>query len=175
MIGRLLLALCFVLGLMWAVGRWAKVHGRGGKGSQVLTVLARQQLSRNSSVALVRVLDRAIVLGVTDGQISMLGDADLIELEQRLEAPTRTARRAATGIQRSLPVAAGRLDVPVSAFIRGSAPPSSAIPSSPMPSSPPPSKAPRPTGDRTPLTGSALSLHTGRQAIAAVRERTVRR
>jgi flagellar protein FliO/FliZ len=175
LIGRLLLALCFVLGLRWMVGHWAKIRGRGRKGTTVMTVLARQQLSRNSSVALVQVLDRAIMLGVTDGHVSMLGDADLAELELRLAPPVRGPRRmAGAPVAPIAPVAsvapgiapgAHGIALPIAAFagVSGVAGASGAA-------------APSPAGaGRSPLAGSALSLATWRLAIDSLRERTVRR
>ncbi|MFB9178881.1 flagellar biosynthetic protein FliO [Dactylosporangium sucinum] len=39
-------------------------------------MVARQQLSRGSSLAVVKVADRALVLGVTDNGVSLLADAD---------------------------------------------------------------------------------------------------
>ncbi|WP_436525983.1 flagellar biosynthetic protein FliO [Actinoplanes sp. HUAS TT8] len=69
-------ALFIVLLMMWGLA-WAlrRPFGRSSHGH--LAVLNRQQLSRGSAVAVVRVADRALVLGVTDQQISYLGEADL--------------------------------------------------------------------------------------------------
>jgi flagellar protein FliO/FliZ len=145
MVGRLLLALCFVLGLMWVVGRWVRARGHGRKGAATLAVLARQQLSRNSAVAVVKVLDQALILGVTDGHVSMLGESDLAEFEGRLAggpAVTRSRRSA-------LPVSTVIIDQSVD------------------------TAAPRRAS--TALAGSALSPATWRQAVEAFRERSVRR
>ncbi|MFI5911190.1 flagellar biosynthetic protein FliO [Dactylosporangium sp. NPDC051541] len=48
----------------------------GSRSGGALTVVARQQLSRGSSVAVVKVADRALVLGVSDAGVSLLADAD---------------------------------------------------------------------------------------------------
>jgi flagellar protein FliO/FliZ len=77
---RIIFSLLVVLGLLWALARLSRRRVTG-RGAGSLTVLARQQLGRNSSVAVVRVVDRAYVLGVTDTQISLIGDADLAALE----------------------------------------------------------------------------------------------
>jgi flagellar protein FliO/FliZ len=74
---RIGFSLLIVFGLMWGLARVVRrpLGGRHGTGS--LSVLTRQQLSRGSSVAVVQVADRALVLGVTDQQISLLGETDL--------------------------------------------------------------------------------------------------
>ncbi|WP_433210083.1 flagellar biosynthetic protein FliO [Dactylosporangium sp. CS-047395] len=72
---RVLCSLTVVFAILWALMRLARrpLAGRGGGN---LTVVARQQLSRGSSVAVVKVADRALVLGVTDQGVSLLADAD---------------------------------------------------------------------------------------------------
>ena len=72
---RVVCSLSVVFALLWALARLAR-RGVGSRGSGVLTVLARQQLSRGSSVAVVKVADRALVLGVSDQGVSLLADAD---------------------------------------------------------------------------------------------------
>jgi flagellar protein FliO/FliZ len=96
-VGRLLLSLAFVLGLMWLIAKKVK-RGPGGRGrnGRLIDVLSRQQLSRTASVAVVRVMDQALIIGVTDGQVSVLGEADLVAAQASLETPetTRPARTA---------------------------------------------------------------------------------
>jgi flagellar protein FliO/FliZ len=46
-----------------------------------MEVIARHGLSRNSSVAVVRLGERALVLGVTEHQVSLLTEIDPAELE----------------------------------------------------------------------------------------------
>jgi flagellar protein FliO/FliZ len=72
---RVLCSLTVVFVLLWALARLAR-RGVGRRGGGVLTVLARQQLSRGSSVAVVKVADRALVLGVSDAGVSLLADAE---------------------------------------------------------------------------------------------------
>jgi flagellar protein FliO/FliZ len=77
---RLLLQVGFslfiVLLMMWGLARaMRRPFGKSHHGH--LAVLNRQQLSRGAAVAVVRVADRAMVLGVTDQQISYLGEAEL--------------------------------------------------------------------------------------------------
>lgn len=86
---RIGFSLLIVFGLMWGLARVARrpLGGRHGTGS--LSVLNRQQLSRGSSVAVVQVADRALVLGVTDQQVSLLGETDLAEFERHPHAVER--------------------------------------------------------------------------------------
>jgi flagellar protein FliO/FliZ len=100
-VGRLLVSLAVVLGLMWVIARRMKRPLRG-RSSRLIDVLGRQQLSRTSSVALVRVLDQALILGVTDGRVSVLGEADLATARAQLaetdapRVPPRAPERTAT-------------------------------------------------------------------------------
>jgi flagellar protein FliO/FliZ len=74
---RIGFSLLVVFGLMWGLARVARRGGMGRRSSGALSVLNRQSLSRGSSVAVVRVADRALILGVTDSQVSLLGETDL--------------------------------------------------------------------------------------------------
>ena len=74
---RIGFSLLVVFGLMWGLARVARRGGVGRRGSGSLSVLNRQSLSRGSSVAVVQVADRALILGVTDTQVSLLGETDL--------------------------------------------------------------------------------------------------
>jgi flagellar protein FliO/FliZ len=74
---RIGFSLLVVFGLMWGLARVARRGGVGRRGSGGLAVLNRQSLSRGSSVAVVQVADRALILGVTDTQVSLLGETDL--------------------------------------------------------------------------------------------------
>ena len=74
---RIGFSLLVVFGLMWGLARVARRGGLGRRGSGNLSVLNRQPLSRGSSVAVVQVADRALILGVTDSQVSLLGETEL--------------------------------------------------------------------------------------------------
>jgi flagellar protein FliO/FliZ len=84
---RIFFSLLVVFGLMWGLARLARrpLGSRGG--TATLSVVARQQLSRSASVAVVRVNDRALVLGVTDGQVNLLTETDLAEVVEPVPAP----------------------------------------------------------------------------------------
>jgi len=85
MIGRLLVSLAAVLGVMWLIAKRVK-RGAAPKNTRLIDVLGRQQLSRNASVAVIRVLDQAVIVGVTDGQVNVLGEADLAAAEALAQA-----------------------------------------------------------------------------------------
>jgi flagellar protein FliO/FliZ len=142
LVGRLVLALAVVIGAMWLLARIAQKRGRNNRRGQVVSVLARQSVSRNSSIAIVRVMDRAMILGVSEGQITHLGDADLDAIEELTAA---AAARPARPVPSPRPAHASR-----------------------------PTHAVRSTAGGV-LAGSALSTTTWKQAVDAVRDRTVRR
>jgi flagellar protein FliO/FliZ len=96
-IGRMLLALVLVLGVMWALARWARKPMGVGKGERVMTVLARQQLSRGSSVTVLKLMDRALVLGVTEQGVQLLTETELAPIEQVLTVPAQPRRPLALG------------------------------------------------------------------------------
>lgn len=77
---RLLLQVGFslfiVLLMMWGLARaMRRPFGKSHHGH--LAILNRQQITRGAAVTVIRVADRALVLGVTDQQISYLGEAEL--------------------------------------------------------------------------------------------------
>ncbi|MGX6608191.1 FliO/MopB family protein [Micromonosporaceae bacterium Da 78-11] len=84
---RIGFSLAVVMGLMWGLARMVRRPLGGHRGVGPLAVLNRQQLSRGAAVTVVRVADRAVILGVTDQQVSFLGEADLEEFERH--APER--------------------------------------------------------------------------------------
>jgi flagellar protein FliO/FliZ len=77
---RIGFSLLVVLGLMWLLARVVR-RPLGGRGHGPLAVLNRQQLTRGAAVTVVRVADRAMILGVTDQQVSLLGETDLEAFE----------------------------------------------------------------------------------------------
>lgn len=146
-IGRMLLALVFVLGVMWLLARWARKPMGVGKSERVMAVLARQQLSRTSSVAVLRVMDRALVLGVTEQGVQLITETELSAVEEALVVEASTGRWS-----RPRPLPAG-----------DSEDASSETAAAPV--------AHRPAA----LDGSVLSPKTWRQLVGAARELTVRR
>ncbi len=72
---RIFFSLLVVLLLMWALAKVAR-RPLAGRGGAALSVLARQPLSRGAAVAVVRVGERAYVVGVTDQNVTLLAEAD---------------------------------------------------------------------------------------------------
>ena len=83
---QLVVSLAAVLALMWLVSKVLRNAG-GGRGVGTLDVVARRQLSRGASVSVVRVGDRAIVLGVTEQAVNLLAEVPVSELEVEPVAP----------------------------------------------------------------------------------------
>lgn len=84
---RLLLSLGVVLGLFWAVARMG-ARRVGGRDRTLLRVRSRQALSRGSSIAVVEVGSRVLVVGVSDAGVRMLTELDPFELDSEPTALT---------------------------------------------------------------------------------------
>jgi flagellar biosynthetic protein FliO len=86
--GRMLLALCVVLFLVWALSRLARRGQAGGLSKRDgapertrLEVLGRKSLSRTASVAIVRVGGRDLVVGVTPQSVTLISEVQTPEPE----------------------------------------------------------------------------------------------
>lgn len=106
---RVGLSFSFVLILMWFAARL--LRGKlGGRGAGALEVLARQQVGRGASIAVVRVADRALVVGVTEHGVSMLGEplCDLAAFEEQpaVQIPAQPAGAAVASGRRAVESAA---------------------------------------------------------------------
>ena len=84
---RLILSLVVVIGLMWVAANVLRKRGftgvagrRPGNGPEV-ELVARRPLGRNASIAVVRVGDRSLVVGVTDHQVTNLGDVQFTDID----------------------------------------------------------------------------------------------
>lgn len=87
LLARLAVSLAVVFGLMVLAARLLRRRGLSpgaAKATSRIEVLARQGLGRSSSVQLVRVGGRTLVLGVTDAAVSVLAEADPLLLEAEL-------------------------------------------------------------------------------------------
>jgi flagellar protein FliO/FliZ len=144
--GRIILSLAAVLGLMWLLAR-ASRKPLTGRAQGALTVLARQQLSRGSSVAVVKVADRALVVGITETQVSLLGEADLAAVNAALEPAETVSRTPVTLVDTE-----GTEGIAATGAVE-----------------------PAPAARAGAVAGSALSPATWKQAVEALRERTARR
>ena len=84
---RLIFSLAVVMGLMWVAANILRKRGfsggaarRGARGPQV-ELIARRALGRNAAIAVVRVGERSLVVGVTDHQVTNLGEVATADIE----------------------------------------------------------------------------------------------
>lgn len=143
-IGRAVLALGVVLFVLWVLVR-AAARGKR-RGGQVLDVLGRAQLTRRSAVAVIRVGDRDLVVGVTDERVSLLGEVDGLRVPRVVEAADGAAPVEPATVR---PLVRPAVVPPVAV--------SAAVPAA-----------------AGPLAGSALSPATWKQSVEALRDLTVR-
>ena len=108
---RIGFSLLVVPGLMWGLARVIRRPLGVGRHHGPLAVLNRQPLTRAAAVTVVRVGDRAMILGVTDQQVSLLGEADIEEFERHthLRRDHLTVDEGALPAAHPVPVR-GRLD-----------------------------------------------------------------
>jgi flagellar protein FliO/FliZ len=90
MIVRLVLSLAFVAAVLWFAARLARKRGLGSSGGLV-EVVAHQRMGRASTVNVLRIGDRVLVVGATEQQVTLLAELDGETVEATL------AERAATG------------------------------------------------------------------------------
>jgi flagellar protein FliO/FliZ len=79
----------------------------GHRGTGTLSVLTRQPLSRGAAVTIVQVADKALILGVTEQQVSLLGETELTHFAKH---PHVVERRDAVAVTPDDVLAPGRLD-----------------------------------------------------------------
>jgi flagellar protein FliO/FliZ len=111
---RVVISLGVVLGLLWVAARLLR-RTSVVRGTSAVEVLARAQLARNASLAVVRVADRALVLGVGDGRVALVAEADLQTVRSALATPAKETRQSVTirpviaeaGVQADNPAARG--------------------------------------------------------------------
>lgn len=152
---RLVFSLAVVLGLLLLLARLGSRRFKGQRGA-IVRVLHRQPLTRTTSVSVVSVGSRILVLGTTEHQVRVLTELDPHELDAAdlagLAGSGTNGVPVLTGVPSeraaiALPArarGAHRADVPVSTH------------------------APHSDG---PLAGSVLSVNTWRQALAAATRR----
>jgi flagellar protein FliO/FliZ len=156
---RLVASLAVVVGLMLLLARFVGKR-YGARAGAPVQVLHRQPLSRSSSVAVVTVGSRVLVVGTTDHQVSLLAELDPEELEVADPAATDLG----TGLEGEVdgdgsPV----LEVPT--VLRAATPARAAQPGAHRGAHR--AEVPRRDPDPGGLAGSVLSPQTWRQALAA--------
>jgi flagellar protein FliO/FliZ len=95
---RLVFSLAVVVGMLLLLAKFSAKRFRGGS-SSLVQVVQRQPLSRSSSVAVVTVGSRVLVLGTTEQQVQLLTELDPDELDVPLPAPasSEVVAEATTG------------------------------------------------------------------------------
>jgi flagellar protein FliO/FliZ len=146
---RLVFSLAVVLGLLLLIAKLGSRRFRGQHGALV-QVLHRQPLTRGTSVSVVAVGSRVLVLGTTEQQVRVLAELDPDEVALPQELLEVEAEVVPTPPTAPVP-GAHRADVPAVTAARTAA------------------RASR-TADG-PLAGSVLSVDTWRQALAAATRR----
>ena len=100
---RLIMSLGVVIGLMWIAANVLRKRGiagttsskRSARGPEV-ELVARKPLGRNASIVVVRVGERSMLVGVTDHQVTNLGDVEFADIEL-YEDNTWTVSSGASG------------------------------------------------------------------------------
>jgi flagellar protein FliO/FliZ len=140
---RVVFSLVAVLGLMFFLARVAS-RRMGGSHASFVRLIGRQSLGRTSSVAVVAVGGRTLVLGVTEAGVRLLAELEADEIEWPAPAPSGARADDQLSTATSLP-AQGRA---VPRHLRGAAPAPGLLPH-----------------------GSVLSVKTWRQAWQAASAR----
>ena len=100
MVIRLLLSLAFVAGVLWFAVRLARKRGLVSSGGLV-EVVAHQRMGRASTVNVLRIGDRVLVVGATEQQVTLLAELDGEALgatpAERADGEDRPALTAAPG------------------------------------------------------------------------------
>jgi flagellar protein FliO/FliZ len=99
MVIRLVLSLAFIAAVLWFAfaARFAQKRGLG-QGNGLIEVVARQRMGRASSVSVVRIADRVLVVGSTEEQVTLLAEVDGDVIEEAIaERRPATAQPAVAG------------------------------------------------------------------------------
>ena len=104
MIIRLVLCLAFVGGVLLFASRVAQKRGIGGA-TGVIEVVARQRMGRASSVTVLRVAGRVLVVGSTEEQVTLLAEVEDDELQTSLASVVPAHRAAGEPLTGEMPAA----------------------------------------------------------------------
>jgi flagellar protein FliO/FliZ len=143
---RVVFSLSVVLGLLWLIARVSSRRLRGSAHQGLVRTLVRQPLSRGSSLAVVSVGERVLVVGVTEQQVNLLTELDPSELDvepavAEITGPAEQPGRRKGGRRKAVPEQPGGADGAAGSSLGG------------------------------PLGGSVLSSQTWKQAFAAATKR----
>ncbi|MEM9466964.1 MAG: flagellar biosynthetic protein FliO [Actinomycetota bacterium] len=114
---RLIFSLAIVLGLIWALA-WAARRGKGlglgiGAARGSINVRAREQVGRNTTIALLEVGDRVLLIGANEQAVEVLAEGDDLIAEEPESTPSEDGDVSTDD----------RTSSQVDPVIRGSAPP----------------------------------------------------
>lgn len=163
---RVGLSLAAVLGLMWWLSRRMQSSTlMRRRRRENLTILGRQQLGKQSGVALIEASGRRLVIGYGEQGVTLLHDAGEAPVaEEDVDASTTDA---------------GDLDGELMSLTNGNAPDASQVSRATMVAPAPARSTSARMADarrpRSPLEGSILAPDTWRKAVVAAQERTTRR
>ncbi|MFD0485522.1 FliO/MopB family protein [Kineococcus sp. GCM10028916] len=170
-IARTSISLVAVLGLLYLISRWLRRRQGGVTGGADFSVLAKQSLGAKAAVALIKVGDRALVVGVSDAGVNLLGETDvasvfartgeLKEIAEGAEVGDITAEPSTVDVTDGPEVVAAQPNVGERYLRKDGETVAAKLPAR---------HAPQPG-----VTGSALSPATWTKAVDVLRERTTRR
>jgi flagellar protein FliO/FliZ len=122
MLIRLVLSLAFVGGVLWFAARLARKKGLG-QSNGLVEVVAQQRVGRASTVNVIRIADRVLVVGATEQSVTLLAEMDGEAVEAGLadrELAALAGTGPAEGARRSLGAARGPGALAGSVLDRGS-------------------------------------------------------
>ena len=122
MLIRLVLSLAFVGGVLWFAARLARKKGLG-QSNGLVEIVAQQRVSRASTVNVIRIADRVLVVGATDQTVTLLAEMDGEMVEASLadrELAALTAGETGAGPRRAVVSARGPGILAGSVLDRGS-------------------------------------------------------
>jgi flagellar protein FliO/FliZ len=102
MLIRLVLSLAFVGGVLWFAARLARKKGLG-QSNGLVEIVSQQRVSRASTVNVIRIADRVLVVGATEQTVTLLAEMDAEMLEATMadrELAALTGRESGTGQRR---------------------------------------------------------------------------
>lgn len=175
---RVVFSLAVILGLLWFIARTSS-RKFGGTARSAIKVVARQQLARTASLAVVEVGDRVLVVGVSEHGVNLLTEMDPSELPEPVVAePATSAQQTSGSVVRAARSILARRPAESPATRDAAVQPVSPVTATRRATTRAPGLAaaavtggnsavlPRPQGP-TALSGSVLSVQTWRQAWAA--------
>jgi flagellar protein FliO/FliZ len=109
---RVVVSLGLVLAVLWFAAKGLRSSQRRSRAGVDVDVLTRQPLAQKSSLAVVRLGDRALVLGITESRVELLHETALADVLLPEQTPVTEPSKAVRGVVTPVPVrvSRGRLD-----------------------------------------------------------------